>query len=158
MKPHILVVEDNWLNAELLRDWLELRDYLVVAAHDLAQARAAIDSTRFDVILLDIRLGDEDGATLAAWIRRQPLHRNIPVIAVTAHALPAEQKRVIQAGCTAYISKPIDFGRFGDLLARWLANSPNPAPPSSTASSSSTTHSPAPPQHSGQKAGPPSRL
>jgi CheY-like chemotaxis protein len=154
MKPRILVVEDNALNAELLRDWLELHDYDVAEAPDLAEARAAINSTRFDAILLDIRLGDEDGATLATWIRRQPTHQNIPVIAVTAQALPAEQKRVIHAGCSAYITKPIDFDRFGALLAGWIAASPNPSPPSST---SSTPHSSAPPRPSEQKAGPASR-
>lgn len=157
MKPQILVVEDNPLNAELLRDWLELQDYDVVGAPDLAEARAAIHSTRFDAVLLDIRLGDEDGATLATWIRRQPTHRNIPVIAVTAHALPAEQNRVIQAGCTAYITKPIDFDRFGALLAGWLAASPNSSPPSSTAPPVSTPHSPAPLKPSEQKTGPGSR-
>ena len=144
MNPRILVVEDNLLNAELLRDWLELHDYDVAEAPDLAEARAAINSTRFDAILLDIRLGDEDGATLATWIRRQPTHQNIPVIAVTAQALPAEQNRVIQAGCTAYITKPIDFDRFGALLAGWLAASPNPSPPSSTSSAPHSTAQPKP--------------
>src|ERR1043166_5550847 len=100
MSGRILVVEDNEANAELLCAWLELNDYYALAVADLHAAYLAIRKSAFDAILLDIQLGNEDGAELATWIRQQPATQNMPVIAVTAHALPAEQRRVIKAGCS----------------------------------------------------------
>jgi CheY-like chemotaxis protein len=74
-----------------------------------------------DAALLDIQLGAADGAALATWIRQQPALRAMPVIAVTAHALITEQQRVLHAGCSACISKPIDFKLLHDHLEGWLA-------------------------------------
>jgi two-component system cell cycle response regulator DivK len=122
MSGRILVVEDNEANAELLCDWLELNDYNAVAVADLANAYSALQNSPFDSVLLDIQLGNEDGAELATWIRQQPATRNMPVIAVTAHALPAEQRRVVHAGCSTCVSKPIDFVNLAKLLGQWLAN------------------------------------
>ena len=79
-------------------------------------------------VLLDVQLGDEDGLSLAAWMRKQPKLCSIPVIAVTAHALVAEQSRFLQAGCNACVCKPIDFKVLRGELQRWLQNSkPTPA-------------------------------
>jgi CheY-like chemotaxis protein len=72
-------------------------------------------------VLLDIQLGAQDGAVLATWIRQQPDLQDIPVIAVTAHAMKTEQQRILQAGCNACISKPIDFKILQDQLEGWLA-------------------------------------
>jgi DNA-binding response OmpR family regulator len=72
MKRHILVVEDNPLNSELLRDWLEMEGYKAVTAATLKAGFAALASKPPDAVLLDIQLGAEDGVTLASWIREQP--------------------------------------------------------------------------------------
>jgi CheY-like chemotaxis protein len=58
--------------------------------------------------------------SLAKWIRREPKLRHIPVIAVTAHAMVTDQERIIEAGCNACISKPIDFKLLSRELGRWL--------------------------------------
>lgn len=121
MSFRILVVEDNAANSELLCDWLDLNGYDALSVNDLGGAYATLQSARFDAVLLDIQLGLEDGAELAVWLRKQGQHLQIPVIAVTAHALPAEQKRIIQAGCSAYVSKPIDFENLARMLQRCLA-------------------------------------
>jgi len=120
MKQRILVVEDNLANRELLCDWLEAEDFQVVAAENLEQGFAAFNIQPPQAVLLDIQLGSEDGLSLAEWIRREPKLRHIPVIAVTAHAMVTDQKRVMQAGCNACISKPIDFKLLADELERWL--------------------------------------
>ena len=120
MKQRILVVEDNLANRELLCDWLEAEDFQVVAAENLQQGFAAFAAQPPHAVLLDIQLGSEDGLSLAEWIRREPKLRHIPVIAVTAHAMVTDQKRVMQAGCNACISKPIDFKLLADELERWL--------------------------------------
>ena len=109
MKRCILVVEDNQLNRELLRDWLEVEGYEVWSAADLKSSYEVFSKRLPDAVLLDINLGKDDGLDLLAWMRQKPEMREIPVIAVTAHALVAEQERMLEAGCGACLSKPIDF-------------------------------------------------
>jgi CheY-like chemotaxis protein len=120
MKQRILVVEDNLANRELLCDWLEAEDFQVLAAENLEQGFAAFAIQPPQAVLLDIQLGSEDGLSLAKWMRREAKFRHIPVIAVTAHAMVTDQERVIQAGCNACISKPIDFKLLAEELERWL--------------------------------------
>ena len=120
MKQRILVVEDNLANRELLCDWLEAEDFQVLAAENLEQGLAAFSTQAPQAVLLDIQLGSEDGLSLAKWIRREPKLRHIPVIAVTAHAMVTDQERVMEAGCNACISKPIDFKTLAEQLERWL--------------------------------------
>ena len=120
MKGCVLIVEDNQLNRELLRDWLEVEDYEVWSAGDLKASYEVFTKQVPDVVLLDINLGKEDGLDLIAWMRQKPEMREIPVIAVTAHALVAEQERILQAGCRACLSKPIDFKLLREELNRWL--------------------------------------
>ena len=121
MKQRILVVEDNPINRELLCDWLETEGYEVTSAEGLDAAFAALRSQQPHAVLLDIQLGAQDGATLATWIRQQPTLRDIPVIAVTAHAMTAERQRILQAGCNSCIAKPIDFKMLQDQLDGLLA-------------------------------------
>jgi CheY-like chemotaxis protein len=120
MKRRILVVEDNLANRELLCDWLEAEDFQVLAAETLEQAFAAFQVQPPQAVLLDVQLGSEDGLSLAKWIRREPRLRHLAVIAVTAHAILTDQERVMQAGCNACISKPIDFKLLAEELERWL--------------------------------------
>jgi len=120
MKSRILVVEDNSLNRELLCDWLEAEGHEVLSAEDLAAARLVLTDQQLDAVLLDVQLGHEDGLSLAEWMRQQPDLSGIPVIAVTAHALVAEQRRFLQAGCNACISKPVNFKLLSEQLERWL--------------------------------------
>jgi two-component system cell cycle response regulator DivK len=123
MNQRILVVEDNPANRELLCDWLEAESFQVLTAENLEQSFAAFATQPPQVVLLDIQLGSEDGLSLAKWIRREPRLRHIPVIAVTAHAMLTDQERVMQAGCDACISKPIDFKLLAAELERWLGSS-----------------------------------
>ncbi len=123
MKHCILVVEDNQLNRELLRDWLEVEGYDVWPAADLKSSYEVFSKRRPDVVLLDINLGKDDGLDLLAWMREKTETSEIPVIAVTAHALVAEQERILEAGCGACLSKPIDFRLLREELNRWLQDS-----------------------------------
>jgi CheY-like chemotaxis protein len=121
MKGHILVVEDNKLSRELLCDWLETENYQVTSASNLQQAFDAIKKLPPDAILLDVNLGDQDGLSIAMWIRNQPTLAHIRIIAVTAHAMVTEQERIFQSGCNAYVPKPIDFKLLRKELNQWLA-------------------------------------
>ena len=116
----ILVVEDNAINRELLCDWLEAQDYVALSTEGLGGAQRLLKDEQPDAVLLDVQLGNEDGLSLATWMRRQPGFSGIPVIAVTAHALVTEQQRFLQSGCNACISKPIDFKLLHRELGKWL--------------------------------------
>jgi two-component system cell cycle response regulator DivK len=121
VKNRILVVEDNSLNRELLCDWLEAEGHEVLSAENLGAARLVLTDQQPDAVLLDVQLGDEDGLSLAAWMRQQPELCHVPVIAVTAHAMVTEQLRFLQAGCNACVSKPVNFKLLSAELQRWLA-------------------------------------
>lgn len=140
MAQRILVVEDNQPNRELLCDWLEIEGFEVASAEDLAGAMALIRDNPPHAILLDVQLGSEDGLSLASWIRQDPEFRNIPVIAVTAHAMVTDQERVIRAGCNTCVSKPIDFKALDRQIRWWLAQDLSfanaPSSPDSSALSS----------------------
>lgn len=120
VKNRILVVEDNPLNRELLCGWLEAEGHEVLSAEDLAAARHMLTAQEPDAVLLDVQLGHEDGLSLAEWMRQQPSLCAIPVIAVTAHALVAEQQRFLQAGGNTCVSKPVNFKLLSEQLERWL--------------------------------------
>ena len=123
MKHCILIVEDNLLNRELLRDWLEVEGYEVWSAADLKASYEVFSKRLPDAVLLDINLGSENGLDLLAWMLQKTETREIPVIAVTAHALVAEQERILKAGCRACLSKPVDFQLLRGELIRSLQDS-----------------------------------
>ncbi len=116
----ILIVEDNLLNRELLRDWLEVEGCEVWLAADLTTSYEVFAKQVPDAVLLDINLGNENGLDLVAWMRERPDMREIPVIAVTAHALVTEKEGILQAGCKACLPKPIDFSLLRNELNHWL--------------------------------------
>jgi two-component system cell cycle response regulator DivK len=123
MRHRILIVEDNQANRELLSDWLEAEGYEVRTATDLNTAFTAVESQNPHAVLLDVKLGADDGLKLAQWMRQEVRFRSIPVIAVTANAMVAEEERMLQAGCNAYVPKPIDFRLLRVGLERWLTAS-----------------------------------
>jgi two-component system sensor histidine kinase/response regulator len=129
-KHRILVVEDNLANRELLCDWLEAAGFEVRSAENLKDASLFFNNELFHAVLLDVQLGKEDGLTFATQVRQELKAQQIPIIAVTAHAMVADQERVIQAGCNACISKPIDFKLLRQQLDQWIAlmESPKPHP------------------------------
>jgi CheY-like chemotaxis protein len=123
MNAHVLVVEDNPANQELLCDWLESEGYKVSSATNLNEAYLFFAAAAPQIVLLDVQLGAEDGLTLASWVREHTEFRETPIIAVTAHAIVTDQARMQEAGCNACVSKPIDFKDLATLLDRWLPRS-----------------------------------
>jgi len=116
----VLVVEDDPLSRELLADWLEAQGYACYAAATLGAAREIVISRKPDLVLLDVNLGPEDGLELAHWLRAEPSFAGIPVIVVTAHAMVAEKERIERSGCSAFVSKPVDFGLLKSCMERFL--------------------------------------
>ena len=122
----ILLVEDNELNRDMLSRRLQRRGYDVVLAVDGQEAITTAETSKPDVILMDMDLPVLNGWEATRALRNNPGIRDIPVIALTAHALPADRERTIEAGCDAYQSKPVDFpelvSKIEQLTKRHVAN------------------------------------
>lgn len=108
----VLLVEDNPDNRYLASVLLEQEGYVVVPASSGHDALTLLAADRFAFALLDLQLPDMDGFELAARIRRNPVWKDLPLIAVSAFAMPADRRRAFEAGCTGYLEKPIDADAF----------------------------------------------
>jgi len=108
----VLIVEDNRQNLELVQFLLEEAGMRVRAAADAKQARAELERTLPDLVLMDMQLPGTDGLELVAELRQDPRFRALPIVALTAHALRGDRERFLAGGCDGYIAKPIDVATF----------------------------------------------
>ncbi len=106
-RKKILVVDDTEFNRELLAQLLE-EEYDLVMAEDGAEALEKIEQEKPDLVLMDLGLPVMDGWEATRRIKAQEAHKHIPVIAVTSHAMIGEESKARDAGCDAYLPKPID--------------------------------------------------
>lgn len=111
----ILLVEDNEMNLDMLSRRLERRAYEILIAMDGAQGVEMARTERPDLILMDMSLPVMDGWEATRRLKADEATRNIPIIALTAHAIAGDRERCIAAGCDEYESKPVKFPR---LLAK----------------------------------------
>jgi CheY-like chemotaxis protein len=121
MKTVVLVVEDNVRNRKLVRTILEFRGIEVIECDDGEPALALAKKHRPALVLMDIELPKVSGLEALAQLRGDPETAGIPVIAVTASVTAGERERVVAAGFSAYVSKPIDVETFGDMVDRMIA-------------------------------------
>jgi len=121
----ILIVEDNPMNMELILDLLEFYGYGVTKAEDGIKATESLTEDKFDLILLDMQLPKMDGLEVLERIKKNPATADIPVIAVTAHAMKGSEEHFIEMGCVDYISKPIDIHKFRALIDMYLGDYPS---------------------------------
>ena len=118
----ILYVEDNDDNVYMLKMRLELLgDFDVVAAPDGEQGCAMALAERPDVILMDLEMRVVDGGEATRRLKDDPQTRDIPIIALSAHALAGEREKALAAGCDEFDTKPIEFERLVSTLRRVLA-------------------------------------
>lgn len=103
----ILIVEDIELNVDLLTQILE-DHYEVVVAHNGAQGVALAVEHRPDAIVMDMSLPIMDGWEATRRIRTNEVTKDIPIIGLSAHAMSGDADKAITAGCSAYLTKPID--------------------------------------------------
>jgi two-component system, cell cycle response regulator DivK len=116
----VLIVEDIDLNIDLLTQILE-DDYIILVARDGAQGVAMAERERPDVVLMDISLPIMDGYEATRRIR-ESLPR-LPVIGLSAHAMQGDDEMARAAGCTDYLTKPVDENRLLEALKRYLGAS-----------------------------------
>jgi CheY-like chemotaxis protein len=110
----ILAVEDNELNAKLVRDVLQSRGYQVAETTTAEEGLELVRSRRPALILMDIHLPGMDGITALRQLKGDADTRDIPVIAVTASAMPMERREILAAGFDGYQAKPLSVK---DLMA-----------------------------------------
>nr|WP_324258292.1 ATP-binding protein [Cellvibrio fontiphilus] len=115
----VLVVEDNPLNQEIIQSLLTGMGVQVSCVGSGPEAIAAVQSQSFALILMDIQLPGMDGIEAAARIRQLAGGTHIPIIAVTANALPGDREAYLAAGMDDYLSKPIDPAQLQKVLHRW---------------------------------------
>jgi CheY-like chemotaxis protein len=123
--PKILLVEDNEMNRDMLSRRLARHGFQVVMAVDGREGIAMAGSLDPDLILMDMSLPEIDGWEATRILKASPATREIPVIALTAHAMVTDRDNAIRAGCDDYDSKPVDLPRLlskmGALLSRRVA-------------------------------------
>ena len=107
MGQRILIIEDQEDNRRIMRDLLTSSGYEIMEAVTGADGVAAAKSRRPDLILMDIQLPDIDGYEATRQIKADPQLRPIPIIAVTSYALSGDDVKAFEAGCDAYVSKPL---------------------------------------------------
>ncbi len=117
--PLVLIVDDNDRNRKLAGDVLRLSRFRTLQAATAAQGLALASEHLPDVILMDLRLPDLDGAEAARLLRAAPRTSGIPVLALTALPLDARDDWVFEAGFAGYIVKPIDIDTFPDVVRRF---------------------------------------
>lgn len=109
ISPKILLVEDNYLNRQMLEDYLVFCGYQVMSLADGAGFFQAIADFQPLLVLLDLKLPDVDGYTLLAQIRQRPDWQDIPIIVVSAFAFKADQQRALELGARRYFVKPVSL-------------------------------------------------
>ncbi len=111
-------MEDNILNQEVAKRWLEKTGVTVTVAANGAEAVSLVDQRRFDLVLMDLQMPVMDGFEATRRIRKA--HRDLPVIALSAAVLEADRQKARRAGMNAHLAKPIDKNELYRKLSGWL--------------------------------------
>ena len=121
----ILLVEDSLPNRDMLTRRLQRRGYVVCSAEDGPSGVAMSVSEMPDVILMDVALGEMDGWEATRRIKADPRTADIPVIALTAHALATDRDKSVEVGCSDFDTKPVDLARLlGKIEGALVPRSP----------------------------------
>ena len=119
----ILIVDDVPKNIQVAANILQRQGYHMAFAQNGKAALAQIRANRFDLVLLDIMMPEMDGFEATQMIRNPEssvLDHNIPIIAMTAHAMKGAREKCLNAGMNDYITKPIEISNLCHTLSRWL--------------------------------------
>lgn len=116
----VMVVEDNESNLYMMRFILLKLGHQIVEARDGLMGLKMAEEEKPDLILMDIQLPLMDGYTLTRKIREREDLKNIPIIAVTSYAMVGDREKAIEAGCTAYVEKPINPEKFIEEVKKYV--------------------------------------
>ncbi|NKF51216.1 response regulator [Shewanella sp. WXL01] len=116
----VLLVEDNFINQQVASELLKSAGYEVVLADNGQIALDLIDTRPFDAVLMDIQMPVMDGLTAAAELRKRYSPEEMPIIAMTAHAMSGDREKSLAAGMNAHITKPIVLTELFETLTHWI--------------------------------------
>ena len=116
----ILVVEDNEVNLMVFTDILTAAGYRVLVARTAEESFAVAGGESPDLILMDIQLPGMDGLEAARTLKANPATSAIPIVALTAHAMPSHRERALEVGCSGFITKPIRSRQFREAVQSYL--------------------------------------
>ncbi|MEP6495640.1 MAG: response regulator [bacterium] len=121
-QPTILVVDDNYDNAEIIRQYLEIRGYPIVVAHSGDEALAAFDRVHPALVLLDVMMPGRDGWEVCRVMKQHPtLGRSVRIVMVTALDEWQDKREALQIGADDYVEKPFDLPTLAATVQRNLA-------------------------------------
>lgn len=120
----VLIVDDNPVNLKLMRFVLESKGFQVETAHDADSARARLCERVPALVLMDVQLPGTDGLTLTRALRDDRRLAGVPIIAVTAYAMARDEQAALDAGCDAFLTKPLDTRALGALALRLTTERP----------------------------------
>ena len=120
MTETILIAEDAPRNMRLIEMILSTKGYALLKATDGEEALDMAIRERPDLIIMDIQLPKMSGLEVTKRLRQTPGFSHIPIIGLTAHAMKGDRERIIEAGCNAYVSKPINTRQLPEIIAEML--------------------------------------
>jgi CheY-like chemotaxis protein len=120
LMPKILLVEDNEMNRDMLSRRLARRGFAVEVATDGEQGVERARAGGYDLVLMDMSLPGIDGWEATRQLRAAPETAAVPIIALTAHAMAGDRDRALEAGCSDYDTKPVEFERLLGKIAALL--------------------------------------
>jgi PAS domain S-box-containing protein len=116
----ILLVEDNEINQQVAKEILEGADLIVTLADDGQQAVDLVRENQYDAVLMDIQMPVMDGYAATGEIRKDERFKDLPIIAMTAHAMAGDEDKSLTAGMNGHITKPIDPDQLFSTLQKWI--------------------------------------
>lgn len=120
---NILLVEDNPINQQVARGILERKDIKVTIANNGKEAVDLLESSpsdRFDLILMDMEMPLMDGYEATRVLRSKNQFSNIPIVALTAYAMPEDRARCLSAGMNDHVPKPVKPDLLYETIAKWI--------------------------------------
>lgn len=119
-KEKVLIVEDNPQNMKLLEMLLRAKDYILLKAYDGEEALAMAIREQPDLIVMDMQLPKMSGLEVTKQLRQTFVFSHTPIIALTAYAMRGDKEQFMEAGCNAYLSKPINTRELPVIIDRML--------------------------------------
>lgn len=103
---------------------LDRMGYFVDLAMTGKEVLKLLEANTYDIILMDMEMPEMDGFTATREIRKDPKYKDLPIIALTAHAMKEHRERTIEAGCSDYLSKPVNREKLGETLKKYIKEKP----------------------------------
>ena len=126
MSPLVLVVDDNEAGQLLASSVLELGGFRVDCARSSDEVLERLSARLPDLILMDVQLPGQDGLSLTRQLKADPATAAVPIVALTAHAMAGDRELALAAGCSGYISKPVDTRTLCDQVREFMPAVPTP--------------------------------